>query len=149
MRASYWRLTLALAAAAVGFVLWRAWVADDAFITFRHVANCRAGYGPVFNVGERVQGFSHPLWFGLLLAGSYVLDVYAWAVSLGLISTAVIVLVAAATLRGRPNDRFCLTALVIGLLCSHTFVEFQTSGLEGCLSHALAASLFALVAGGA
>lgn len=149
MRATYWRLTLALAATAVGFVIWRAWVADDAFITFRHVVNFKAGYGPVFNPGERVQGFSHPLWFGMLLAGSYVLDVYAWAVSLGLISTAVIVLAAAVTLRGRPNDRLCLTALVIALLCSHTFVEFQTSGLEGCLSHALAGSLFGMVAGAA
>ncbi len=39
---------------------------DDAFITFRFAANLSGGAGFVYNIGERVQGISTPLW-GLLL----------------------------------------------------------------------------------
>ena len=34
---------------------------DDPYITFRYAANLVAGHGPVFNVGERVEGFTSPL----------------------------------------------------------------------------------------
>ncbi|MBV9850640.1 MAG: hypothetical protein JO250_13285 [Armatimonadetes bacterium] len=34
---------------------------DDPFITYRYAVNILAGHGPVFNVGERVEGFSSPL----------------------------------------------------------------------------------------
>lgn len=44
----------------------RRWVAEDAFITFRVVNNLLEGHGPVFNVGERVEAYTHPLWFALL-----------------------------------------------------------------------------------
>ena len=44
-----------------GCVLCAAWVADDAFITLRTVDNLLAGYGPRWNVVERVQTYTHPL----------------------------------------------------------------------------------------
>lgn len=34
---------------------------DDPFITYRYAANVLAGHGPVFNVGEWVEGYSSPL----------------------------------------------------------------------------------------
>ena len=34
---------------------------DDPYITFRYAANLLAGQGPVFNAGERVEGFTSPL----------------------------------------------------------------------------------------
>jgi len=34
---------------------------DDPYITFRYAANLLAGLGPVFNPGERVEGFTSPL----------------------------------------------------------------------------------------
>ena len=34
---------------------------DDPFITYRYAANILARHGPVFNIGERVEGFSSPL----------------------------------------------------------------------------------------
>lgn len=40
-----------------------AWLCDDAYITLRTVSNFVAGFGPRFNVAERVQAFTHPLWF--------------------------------------------------------------------------------------
>ena len=44
-------------------------ICDDAFITFRYANNIVAGLGPVWNRGERVEGFSSPLWLGILVAG--------------------------------------------------------------------------------
>src|SRR5690348_16048670 len=43
-----------------------AWLSDDAYITFRTVYNFTHGYGLVWNVGERVQSYTHPLWMFLL-----------------------------------------------------------------------------------
>src|SRR5262245_21524173 len=59
-------LIVTFACAVTVAVFLKAWVSEDAFITFRYVANVLAGHGPVFNVGERVQGYTHPLWFILL-----------------------------------------------------------------------------------
>src|SRR5262245_50021958 len=64
---------LALALAAYAFVLLRtAWLCDDAYITFRTVDNFVNGYGLRWNVAERVQAFTHPLWM-LVLSPLYAL----------------------------------------------------------------------------
>jgi hypothetical protein len=39
---------------------------DDAFISFRYAENLATGHGLVFNVGERVEGYSNFLWTVLL-----------------------------------------------------------------------------------
>lgn len=44
------------------------YLSDDAFITFRYVKNFLHGLGPVYNVGEYVEGYSSVLWF-LVLSG--------------------------------------------------------------------------------
>jgi len=56
----------------LGFGFWRIWVCDDAFHTFRVVRNLLSGHGPVYNVGERVEVYSHPLWLGILAFWDYV-----------------------------------------------------------------------------
>ena len=67
------------------------WVDEDAFINFRIIHNLLAGHGPVFNVGERVEVDSDPLWMFTL---ALVHAVTPWAslewtsVVLGLICTA-------------------------------------------------------------
>lgn len=135
-------LLILLIPAAIGFVLWRAWVCDDAFITFRHVENCLAGHGPVFNVGERVQGFTHPLWFGWLLAGAILFDVYAVAVLGGLLCTGLAVWMLGRVLSPHPHGPLLLVAGASVLLGSNAFVEFQTSGLETPLVNVLVVVLF-------
>lgn len=42
------------------------WLTDDCFITFRYIANLWNGNGLVFNAGEYVEGFTHPLWLFML-----------------------------------------------------------------------------------
>ncbi len=139
----YWLPAAGTILAAVGFVYWRAWICDDAFITFRHVANCLAGYGPVFNPGERVQAFSHPLWFLLLLAGGSLFDLYAFTVVLSLALTAALAAVLAYHLRRQPRRGTLLGIAAFFLLSSPAFVEYQTSGLENSLTDFLIVALSA------
>lgn len=49
-----------------------AWLGDDAYITFRVAWNFVHGYGPVFNPGERVQAYTHPLWMLVMSAAHAV-----------------------------------------------------------------------------
>ncbi len=44
------------------FVASWAWISDDAYITFRVVDNAVNGYGLRWNIDERVQVYTHPLW---------------------------------------------------------------------------------------
>jgi arabinofuranosyltransferase len=44
-------------------------ICDDAFIYFRYADNIVAGFGPVWNRGEAVEGYSSPLWLGLMVLG--------------------------------------------------------------------------------
>ncbi len=42
---------------------------DDAYISFRYAQNLAEGNGPVYNPGERVEGYTNFLWVVLLSAG--------------------------------------------------------------------------------
>jgi arabinofuranosyltransferase len=44
----------------------RRWMSDDGFINLRVVRNILSGYGPVFNIGERVEAFTSSLWVALI-----------------------------------------------------------------------------------
>jgi arabinofuranosyltransferase len=71
------RTELALRAVPVAFVVvlgWtHRWVEEDAFINFRIVDQIRAGHGPVFNVGQRVEVATSPLWLAMLTVARTVL----------------------------------------------------------------------------
>ena len=51
------------------------WVTDDGFIYFRVVEQLQAGNGSVFNVGERVEIFTSPLWLAVLTIADVVAPV--------------------------------------------------------------------------
>jgi arabinofuranosyltransferase len=58
---------------------------DDAFISFRCAKNLAQGNGLVFNVGERVEAFSNPLWVLILsLASLMRIDIVAASKLLGI-----------------------------------------------------------------
>jgi arabinofuranosyltransferase len=87
-----------LVAAAAVLLVWHAlyWFPefnDDAFISFRYARNLALGHGLVYNPGERVEGFSNPLWV-FLLAGAARLG----ATDLGLIAKMLGLVFAAGTL---------------------------------------------------
>lgn len=119
----------ALVAAGLGVAraMAQAWLADDAFITFRYARHFAEGLGLVFNPGERVEGYTNFLWAVVLGLGEKVgLAAPYLATALTLGSVVAFVLVATAQLR-RPGWLPLAPAL---LALSLPFIEFATSGLE-------------------
>ena len=130
---------LALALFLVLLIL-TAWIGDDAYITFRTVENASAGHGLRWNVAERVQAFTHPLWCLLLLVARPLATPYWAAMAL---SSACSAAAFVAVLRLAPSSGAVLVAAAT-LLSSMAFVHFSTSGLENPVLHLLLA-LFATV----
>lgn len=121
-----------------------AWVTDDAFISFRSVINFVQGFGPVYNVGERVQSFTHPLWFLLLSLGGWMnLNLYFWAITLGVVFTIGLLWIFYRTFQ-KSGNLFCYILVLITLIFSESFLTFQTSGLENSLINILVATFFYL-----
>jgi len=59
-------IVVAFAMASGHAIVTARWVQDDTYIFLRYAANIMDGKGPVFNAGERVCGFTSPLWTGLV-----------------------------------------------------------------------------------
>jgi len=138
-RARFWSVQSLLLLVALLFfllvILRTAWVCDDAYITFRTVRNFIAGNGMRWNHFERVQSFTHPLWFLLMSAMALVVrDFYASTLLVSvLLSLATVTLVA---LRATRPKALGLLGVAL-LVSSKSFVDFSTSGLENALSHFL------------
>ena len=69
-------------ASRVYFILKTPYCAEDAYITFRYALHWARGLGPVYNAGEKVWGFTSPLWTSYLalavLAGAPVEQAARW-----------------------------------------------------------------------
>jgi len=125
-------------------VIGTAWVCDDAYITFRVVDNFGEGYGLRWNVDERVQVYTHPLWMFLLSAvASYSGEEFYTSLALSMIfSITAVALLLFGVARDTPAALVAGTALVL----SKAFVDFSTSGLENPLTHLLLAAAALLAA---
>ena len=113
-----------------------AWVGDDVYITLRTVDNFVNGYGLRWNVAERVQSFTHPLWMSLFAA--------VYAPTRNAYLTALLVSCAASLwtfwLVTRRDGFAWLGAAV--LLFSKAFADFSASGLENPATHLLLVLFF-------
>ena len=64
-----WLVLMVALVVAFGVAVWRMrWMSDDGFINIRVIQNLLAGHGPVFNIGERIEAYTSPLWVGLVTA---------------------------------------------------------------------------------
>ena len=99
-----------------------AWLSDDAYITFRTVMNAIGGYGLRWNVADRVQTFTHPLWMFVMLASTFITrEVYFTSLVLSIvISVAVVALVAGRLASSMPMALAALSIFVV----SKSFVEY-------------------------
>lgn len=132
------RIAVFAALAIVAIVLVRtAWVCDDAYITFRTVDNLIHGYGARWNIAERVQSYTHPLWMLVLAAVELVTrEPYFTSIVLSLACSLVAVTLIAFRL-ARTGWQAAIGLLV--LASARSFVDFSSSGLDNALSHALIA----------
>jgi arabinofuranosyltransferase len=112
-----------------------AWMSDDALITLRTVLNVTHGFGARFNIDERVQGYTHPLWFLLIAAGTLVVrNVYVVTFALSLVLS----FAALWLLLTRVATNVWAGVLAAGILMlSRAWVDYSSSGLENPLSHVL------------
>ncbi len=134
-RIPWWPILVPLVIVLVGAWVYR-WVDEDAFINFRIIDNLVAGHGFVFNLGERVEVDSDPLWV-LTLAGFHeVLPFMAieWlSVVLGLACTAGGFLTGGRAIQRLAAPRTDAAVFPLGLLIVSVVAgvwEFSTSGLE-------------------
>ena len=129
------------------------WVDDDAFITFRYARNLAEGHGLVFNVGERVEGYTNFLWT-VILAALYKLgaDLPSAARALGAVcsvSTAGVVLAFARTRAWSVPENVpravapVLAVTAAAILCvSDSWAAWAAGGLENTLSALLVTAAF-------
>lgn len=135
-------LTLGLAVAvffalSIAF-LQTAWVSDDAFITFRVIENTISGHGPNWNPGERIQAYTHPLWFAILLPFIAVFD-SPYYVSI-FISYLLLVFSFFLIIRSIEASRWHALIALATLIFSRSFIDYSSSGLENPLTHMLLAA---------
>lgn len=122
-------------AAFVALVIRNAWLSDDAYITFRTVDNFVNGYGLTWNVAERVQTYTHPLWM-LLVSAAYFFTREIFFTSL--ILSIVLSLVAAGLVAFRASRSVWLASAGLAVLTlSKASIDYATSGLENPLAHLL------------
>ena len=119
-----------------------AWISDDALISLRSLLNVTHGFGLTFNIAERVQTFTHPLWLALVAVAYLVIGNVYYA--LFALSFTVSVAVFWIAVRKAATTAQAVLVIIV-LLFSRAFIDFSTSGLENPLSHLLLAG-FLLVA---
>jgi arabinofuranosyltransferase len=128
------RLGLAALAAVVALsgLVWPSWLSDDAFISFRYAQNLVQGHGLVYNVGERVEGYTNFLWT-VLAAGVIALggDVALWSHLAGIaLGIAVVLLTYALAARLVGGAWGLLAALIVATSQSLLLYSARGSGLE-------------------
>jgi arabinofuranosyltransferase len=112
------------------------WIADDGFIYMRVVQQIRAGNGPVFNDGERVEAFTGTVWVALLAVADLVTPLrLEWiTVFLGLaLGAAGLGLAMAGASRLVPqafDDRWFVPCGVVVFVVLTPVWVWATSGLE-------------------
>ena len=117
----------------LGWIAAISWfLTDDAFISFRYARNLIEGHGLVYNVGERVEGYSNFLWTIELAAvwrafGIPPEDAAPW---LSVAFTAPTLAAMAWWIARLPNlqHRRLVTWMSLGLVCSSATFAVWTSG---------------------
>lgn len=131
-------LFLGLLAFGVGVWVLHGFLVDDAYIGLRYVRQAARGLGWVYNVGERVEGYSNFLWLVLLLpaAAAGVEGILA-AKALGMAAGAAALVVGWALARrllqeeGLPEGWAGWAAVLLG--CNPAFAAWAVGGLEAPL----------------
>ncbi|MCH7877819.1 MAG: hypothetical protein IH914_00700 [candidate division Zixibacteria bacterium] len=122
-------------------------IQDDAFITFRYVENFLDGHGLVWNIGERVEGYTNFLWLLLQIFADRIGLDYQWAISAlaPLLSILTIFLCYRITVSelSRRNKYIIGLAAALLLAANYSFIYWTIAGLETPLFAFLTLAAFA------
>jgi arabinofuranosyltransferase len=117
-------------------IIRHAGVVEDAYISLRVVDNFTHGYGLRWNIDERVQAFTHPLWLLLHIPFALLLDnLFSINITLSLCCSFAAVVISLFALK--RSQFILITLFLVPLIASPTFVTFSANGLENPLSHLL------------
>ena len=109
------------------------WLCDDAFITYRYAHNLVHGNGLVFNVGERVEGYTNFLWTIWSALGLWLnFRAETWGLVWGIIFYAgslILLLLHDLEIQKEIGGKFLPIAVTIGALHPDWQI-YATSGLE-------------------
>ena len=108
---------------------------DDAYISYRYAQNLAAGHGPVFNPGERVEGYTNPLYVAVVTPAFFFLPddaVYFYSVVLSTIFLALSLGILFVIAR---ENRLGKEAIWAGLIFAASPMLWYAvwSGMETCL----------------
>ncbi|MFC3449444.1 hypothetical protein [Amycolatopsis speibonae] len=129
-------------------------IAEDAYITFRYAQNIVDGNGPVFNTGERIEGYANFLWMILIALpkAAFGVDIETSAIVLGVLSTLGTVLLAHVTVNrvvgraaGEPRPAAGVAAAVL-VAGAGGLAAYGGSGTETPLFVLLVFGVFAALA---
>ncbi|MFE6609687.1 hypothetical protein [Amycolatopsis sp. NPDC057786] len=129
-------------------------ISEDAYITFRYAQNIADGNGPVFNPGERIEGYANFLWMIVIALpkAAFGADIETSAIVLGVLSTLGAVLLAHVTVNrvvaraageARPAYGVAAAVLVAG---AGGLAAYGASGTETPLFVLLVFGVFASLA---
>ncbi len=134
-------LQIVLPLAFLGLLVAKAWLAEDAYITFRVIDNALHGYGLRWNIDERVQVYTHPLWmFANLLVMACTREEFFTGIGLSLVVSMACYLLLQRGYRAQPL--VVVGMLFLPLAMSRSILEFFVSGLENPLASLLLAVFF-------
>jgi arabinofuranosyltransferase len=138
-RVERWRLRLVAAYAPLFallavFAVWKSFLCDDAYISFRYARNLAEGNGLVWNVGERVEGYTNLLWV-LELAAFWKTGLTCEPASLllsALLTAGSVLLLLMIAAESPLEGRRALVGWIALLFVAtnRTFAVWSTSGLE-------------------
>ncbi len=106
---------------------------EDAYITYRYARNLALGFGPVFNPGERVMGFTSPLWMAWNALGWLITrDPAMWSRVWTLLGDAV-TLVVAASMLSHHVSRASAWCFAFAFATWTAFTGVAISGMENSM----------------
>ncbi|MEN8164572.1 MAG: hypothetical protein ABFS37_10620 [Acidobacteriota bacterium] len=126
-----WAALVLVCAAFVGHGLFHLFVQDDAYIFFRYSENWINGWGPVWNQGERVEGYTSPAWLAILTTirlatGSFEPGIHIISLGLGVGALVLLFMLAGSVVR----DPWAGLAAALLMASDRTFALWSTSGME-------------------
>ncbi|HPQ70525.1 MAG TPA: hypothetical protein PKW95_15460 [bacterium] len=128
---------------ALGLALFFAWrrmsLLDDAFISFRYARNLVDGHGLVFNVGERVEGYTNFLWTILLAGLAWLTGVEIPYLALGgclvcLVGNLTTVWLIGRRLSAPEPNKIHVPLAALWLAVQYSFTGYGTTGMETMLA---------------
>jgi arabinofuranosyltransferase len=122
-------------------LLFNSWTSDDAFFTFRVVDNFIHGFGLRYNVFDRVQVYTNPLWMMVHVPFSMVFDNIAY-ITLGISFACALASIWLVIRASNLPPLYTAVFFLLPFALSKTITQYFSSGLENPMTSFMFAWFF-------